>query len=1004
MSAMDAKYGKLRVLSLEDNPNDSELIQAQLETAWEEVELLRVETREAFIRALDEFAPDVVLSDFNLPDMNGREALHIVRETHAGIPVVMVTGALGDIEAVELVKLGARDYVMKDHMQRLTSAVRGALSLELGIRARKAAEKSLRQSEEEIRELVEHSPIAMIVDVGAGADEKIMLMNRRFTELFGYTIEDVPDERHWWPLAYPDEQYREEIRTEWTARVGKAVHQHGEIEPMESRIVCKDGSIRYVRGSFASIGSRNIVTFEDLTRRKTLEDALMEAADRNRAITETANDAIVCIDPAGYVSLWNRKAEEMFGYTAAEAFGRNLHELITPQHYREQAERAMQHFAQTGSGPIVGSTRKLDARRKDGSEFPVELSVSAMNIHGEWHATGIIRDITERRQAEARIEKLNRLYETLSLCNQAIVRSTSEAELLMRVCSAVVKFGSFRMAWIGWIDPASSLVIPTASNGKGADEYLHDIKVSIDAASEYSQGPTGTAIRENRPFWCEDFHNASFTGPWRERAALQGWRSSAALPLHRDGVAVGAFTMYADEPYVFEEDVRELLIEMAQDIDYALDNFSHEVKRKLAEDELRKLSQAVEQSPSSIVITDMDARLEYVNEAFVRATGYSREEAIGQNPRMLHSGKTPRAVHDDMWAHLARGETWRGEMINRRKDGSEYVESVLASPVRDAEGRTSHYLGIKDDVTERKRVEAQIVAQLEHLTSVNAQLLEANKQLEQARSQLLQSEKMAAIGLLAAGVAHEINNPVGYVNSNLGTLEKYLADIFVIVDKYEAAEAVLEQDNPLLDELRQFKARVDFNYLRQDIKLLIAESHQGLERIKKIIRDLKDFSHSDVDEQWVWADVHHGLDTTLNVVWNELKYKCEVVKEYGDLPDIYCLPSQLNQVFMNLLVNAAQAIEVRGKITIRTGHEGERVWLEVSDTGHGIPPEIIPRLFDPFFTTKPVGKGTGLGLAVSYKIVEKHHGKIEVHSELGKGATFRVWLPVQPLAEEIGAV
>jgi PAS domain S-box-containing protein len=1125
MTLQDAKNGKLRVLNLEDSPNDSELIQAELETAWDEVELLRVETRDAFVRALDEFAPDVVLSDFNLPDMSGRDALLIVRQSHPGIPVVMVTGALGDIEAVELVKLGARDYVMKDHLQRLTSAVQGALSLEQGIRARKAAEKALRQSEEEIRELVERSPIAMIVDAGTAADEKVIMLNRHFTELFGYTIDDLPDINQWWRLAYPDERYREEIRNEWTGRIGNAVREHGAIEPMESMVACKDGSHRYVRVSFSSIGSRNIVTFVDLTERRMLEEALKEAADRNRAITETANDAIICIDPAGIVNMWNRKAEEMFGYAAAEAIGRNLHELIMPQQYREQAEQAMRHFAKTGSGPIVGSTRQLDARRKDGSEFPVELSVSAMNIHDEWHATGIIRDITGRRQAEAKIEKLNKLYETLSLCNQAIVRSTSEAELLTRVCAAIVKFGSFRMAWVGWADPASSMVIPAASDGKGADEYLHDIKVSIDIVSEYSQGPTGTAIRENRPFWCEDFLGASFTSPWRERAAVQGWRSSAALPLHRDGVAVGAFTMYADEPYVFEKDVRELLIEMTQDIDYALDNFSHEAKRKRAEDELLKLTLAVEQSPNSIMIADLKANIEYVNQAFVIATGYSREEVIGQNPRLLHSGKNSRETYNDMWAHLTRGETWKGELINRRKDGSEHIESMTVLPIRNAEGQRTHYMAIKDDVTERRRVEralleseqkfrvmsasaqdaivmidnegnvtfwnaaaekifgyaaqeaigadlhqliapprfhddfrkgfahfrqsgagnvvgttrelaalhkdghefsvelslsavqidgkwqaigimrditkrkqveAQVIAQYEHVAGINTQLVEANQQLEQAKSQLLQSEKMAAIGLLAAGVAHEINNPVGYVNSNLGTLEKYLADIFVALDKYDSMEVLLDAGSPLREELRQLRSRVDLDYLRTDIKALIAESHQGLERIKKIILDLKDFSRSEVDEQWVWADVHHGLDTTLNVVWNELKYKCEVVKEYGDLPDIWCLPSQLNQVFMNLLVNAAQAIEVRGRITIRTGSEGERVWIEVGDTGKGIPPQNIPRLFDPFFTTKPVGMGTGLGLSVSYKIVEKHQGRIEVHSEVGKGTTFRIWLPVRP--------
>ncbi|MDO8208308.1 MAG: PAS domain S-box protein [Gallionella sp.] len=419
-----------------------------------------------------------------------------------------------------------------------------------------------------------------------------------------------------------------------------------------------------------------------------------------------------------------------------------------------------------------------------------------------------------------------------------------------------------------------------------------------------------------------------------------------------------------------------------------------EIERKRAEDELRKLSQAVEQSPNTIIITDLDANIEYVNDAFVRASGYQLNEVIGQNPRILHSGSTSREVYDDMWAHLARGEAWTGEITNRRKDGSEYIESGFVSPIRGADGCITHYLGVKYDITEHKKTEAQVLAQYRHVAAINAQLVETNKQLEQTQNQLLQSEKMAAIGLLAAGVAHEINNPIGYVNSNLGTLEKYLSDIFVVIDKSEAAEALTGADNPLLDELHRLKAKIDLTYIREDTRALIAESHQGLEQVKKIILDLKEFSHADSADHWGWADVHQILDSTLNVVWNELKYKCEVIREYGTLPKIYCLSSQLNQVFMNLLVNAAHAIEVRGTITLRTGHEGDKIWFEVADTGRGIPPEHIPHLFDPFFTTKPVGEGTGLGLSVSYRIVEKHHGKIDVQSG-ADGTTFRVWLPVQ---------
>ncbi|MDD4928632.1 MAG: PAS domain S-box protein [Gallionella sp.] len=299
------------------------------------------------------------------------------------------------------------------------------------------------------------------------------------------------------------------------------------------------------------------------------------------------------------------------------------------------------------------------------------------------------------------------------------------------------------------------------------------------------------------------------------------------------------------------------------------------------------------------------------------------------------------------------------------------------------------------DITERRRVENQLAAQYLHVEKINARLVATNQQLGLAQDQLLQSEKMAAIGLLAAGVAHEINNPVGYVNSNLGTLEKYLAHLFLIMDKYEAAEIPLGADHPLIQELRQYKAKINLERIRRDTRQLISESQQGLERVKKIIIDLKEFSHADSQDQWMLADVHHMLDSTLNIVWNELKYKCKVVKEYTSLPKIDCLPSELNQVFMNLLVNAGQAIEVNGTITLRTGQTADKIWVEVQDTGVGIPPENIARLFEPFFTTKPVGQGTGLGLSVSYRIIEKHHGKIEVHSDIGKGSTFRVWLPVR---------
>jgi signal transduction histidine kinase len=194
-------------------------------------------------------------------------------------------------------------------------------------------------------------------------------------------------------------------------------------------------------------------------------------------------------------------------------------------------------------------------------------------------------------------------------------------------------------------------------------------------------------------------------------------------------------------------------------------------------------------------------------------------------------------------------------------------------------------------------------------------------------------------------------------------------------------------------KIRALKQQKDLVFLRADIGQLISESRQGMARVAKIVSDLKDFAHAE-NQEWLWTDLNSGLDSTLNIVWNEMKYHCTLSKAYGDLPKVYCMASQVNQVFLNLLVNAAQAIPEKGEITVRTGQTGDEVFIAISDTGSGIPAETLLRIFEPFFTTKPVGKGTGLGLAISYDIVQKHKGRIEVESTVGKGTTFTVWLPV----------
>lgn len=331
--------------------------------------------------------------------------------------------------------------------------------------------------------------------------------------------------------------------------------------------------------------------------------------------------------------------------------------------------------------------------------------------------------------------------------------------------------------------------------------------------------------------------------------------------------------------------------------------------------------------------------------------------------------------------------------------GNEYFETGVESidrQYRELVETTNHLAAQNKNLMQaRFDLEGRINVLTRELAEANARLAAEQDELtallqkiEEAQQQLLQSEKMAAIGQLAAGVAHEINNPIGFVNSNLGTLKTYSARMLNLLDTYEKLGI---KGEPSAIEAARTEADIDF--LREDLPALLEESQDGLGRVTNIVQNLKDFSHVDQSE-YQPADLNVAMESTLNVVWSELKYKAEVVRELGVIPEVNCVPAQINQVFMNLLVNAAQAIETTGRITVRSGFENDHVWFEVADTGKGMSEEVRKRIFEPFYTTKPVGKGTGLGLSISYDIiVKKHAGRIDVASAPDHGTCFRLWLP-----------
>lgn len=434
------------------------------------------------------------------------------------------------------------------------------------------------------------------------------------------------------------------------------------------------------------------------------------------------------------------------------------------------------------------------------------------------------------------------------------------------------------------------------------------------------------------------------------------------------------------------------------------------------------LAQIIDGDPVPTFVIDANHRVTHWNRACAAISGEASSDVIGTDFhwRPFYTSQRPTLADlivngslDDQLETYYHGLFRRSKTITGAFEAERFFPDLgqsgrwlffTAAPLRDAQGNLVGAIETLQDVTDRHRAEDElreyqnqleglVATRTAELASANAVLEDDRRELElllskieEAQQQLLQSEKMAAIGQLAAGVAHEINNPVGFVNSNLGSLKTYVNQLLTVISAYES------NDPAQITEARQ---KADLDFLREDLPSLLSESQDGLSRVTKIVQDLKDFSRVDQADRQP-SDLNAALESTLNVVANEIKYKAEVVLELGEIPLVDCVPAQINQVFMNLLVNAAQAIPERGKIIVRSGLENNHVWFEIEDTGKGMSAEIQQRIFEPFFTTKPVGQGTGLGLSISYDIiVKKHSGRMDVRSKPDQGTCFRLWLPLQ---------
>jgi PAS domain S-box-containing protein len=470
-----------------------------------------------------------------------------------------------------------------------------------------------------------------------------------------------------------------------------------------------------------------------------------------------------------------------------------------------------------------------------------------------------------------------------------------------------------------------------------------------------------------------------------------------------------------DESGVLEQSFSRLIQQMQANMTEL------ETKARLLEETERRLGEANVYSAQIIaaiadfvIVTDPRMQVTKANAAMQTVLGYKVDDLKDRPIETVLRGTgggdvllTPPELEQ-----LTRvGTLWGKSGMLRSREGEGIPVQMNLSLVKNSNGQLTGIVIVARDVRETLRLVAdlqQAKATLEErvrqrTVEIEQALREREKatlELTRKDDQLLRQEKLASLGQLAAGVAHEINNPVGFVSSNLQMLQTYLKDMSQYVERTDALMGQLSNARlrdslgEHIGEFAEWRRQLRVEHTIEEARQSVVESIDGLNRVKKIVSALGEFSHADHDEL-DWADLNEGLESTINIVWNELKYRATLHRDYGDLPKVSCYPHQLNQVFMNLLVNAAQAIPERGEIWIKTWADTDRVYIDIRDSGSGIPEDQLSKIFDPFFTTKPVGQGTGLGLSIVYGIVERHGGTIRVNSRVGEGTTFHLAFPIE---------
>jgi PAS domain S-box-containing protein len=815
--------------------------------------------------------------------------------------------------------------------EALSLSRRAALNLmEDAVRARKQAEQAsatLRESEGRLELFIEHAPASLAM---LDRQMRYLSVSRRWLSDFHLGNRDLRGLSHY--AVFPD------IPDAW-----KAVHRRalaGEVVKAEAdRFDRADGSVQWLRwevrpwhnaaGEIAGI----IIFSEDITERKRAEEELRASRALLDDMIESMPAFAYAKDRDGRFTMVNAALSRLAGRpreTMLECTDYDLYPKADADGMRAMDLRVM-----TEETPIqYEETLNVEGvvRTCLTAKFPIRDPQG--NITG---LGGVTTDITERKRREDDLRRLNRVLRALKDSGQAMLRADDEWKYLNDVCKIIVEDCGHALVWIGFAEQDEARTVRPVAQAGFETGYLQSLNITW-ADTERGRGPTGTAIRTGKPVGCVNMLTDPAFAPWRGEALKRGYASSLVLPLLTDGKAFGAITVYARQADGFSAEETQLLVQLADDVAYCITSLRVRAAKAEAERQLQLLSTAVESAVNGIAVTDRDARILWVNPAFTRLTGYTQAEALGQNPRVLKSGEHPPEFYREMWATLLRGDAWHGELVNRRKDGSVYHEEMTITPVRAGGAEITHFVAIKQDITERKRAQAELQRTAQDLDR-------SNRDLEQ----------------FAYIASHDLQEPLRAVGGYVSLLQ------------------------------RRFPKHLDAKALEY-----IHGASEGAHRMARLITDLLAFSRvgtrggsfAPADLNAVLNEALHNLHATIHTTGAKVTWDA--------LPTLPVDATQMMQLFQNLIGNA---IKFQGEqppqIHVGARREDQRWVIFVRDNGIGIDPRYFEQIFQIFqrLHTRNVYAGSGIGLAICKKIVERHGGAIWVESQPGQGSTFFFSLP-----------